>query len=88
MATPTTAAVTVRLLLFGSYADRLHLDTVELTLPAPASVRDVLDHLRTLPGGDGLPARPLVALNLSHVGPDARLAEGDELAVLPPLAGG
>jgi molybdopterin synthase sulfur carrier subunit len=48
----------------------------------------VLERLRRLPGGERLPPKPLCALNLSHVSPDARLSGGDELAVLPPLAGG
>ena len=49
---------------------------------------DALAYLRALPGGAELPARPLCARNLAHVGADAALADGDELAVLPPLAGG
>ncbi|MGH2707991.1 MAG: MoaD/ThiS family protein [Actinomycetota bacterium] len=84
----TSSNLTVRVLLFASYAERLGLDTIDLTLPAPATVGAVLEHVRSLPGGDRLPARPLCALNLSHVGPDAALAGGDEVAILPPLAGG
>ena len=87
---PSTAApaLTVRVLLFGSYADALGLDSVELDLSAPATVGDVLDRLRALPGGDRLPPKPLCALNLTHVRSDAPLSGGDELAILPPLAGG
>jgi molybdopterin converting factor small subunit len=85
--TPATP-VTVRVLLFASYADTLGFDSVELSLDPPASVRDAVARLRSLPGGDRLPAKPLCALNLTHVGPDAPLSRGDELAVLPPLAGG
>ena len=87
---PSTAApaLTVRVLLFGSYADALSLDSFELRLSAPATVGDVLDRLRALPGGDRLPPRPLCALNLTHVSSAAPLSGGDELAILPPLAGG
>lgn len=87
---PSTAAppVTVRVLLFASYADTLGFDSVELSLSTPATVGDVLDRLRALPGGDRLPPKPLCALNLTHVRSDAPLSVGDELAVLPPLAGG
>jgi len=35
-----------------------------------------------------LPAQPLAALNLRHVRLDAPVSDGDELALLPPLAGG
>jgi len=78
----------VRVLLFASYAETLGFDTVELSLEAPATVGDLLDSLRALPGGDRLPPKPLCALNLAHVRSDARLSGGDELAILPPLAGG
>ena len=54
----------------------------------PATVGDVLDRLRALPGGERLPPKPLCALNLTHVRSDTALSGGDELAVLPPLAGG
>ena len=83
-----SSSLTVRVLLFASYADRLGLDTIALTLPAPATVGTVLERLRALPGGDQLPPRPLCARNLAHVGLDALLSGGDEIAILPPLAGG
>jgi molybdopterin synthase sulfur carrier subunit len=87
---PSTAAppLTVRVLLFASYAETLGFDTVELSFGTPATVGDVLDRLRALPGGDRLPPRPLCALNLTHVRSDAPISGGDELAILPPLAGG
>lgn len=88
MSATAASSVAVRVLLFASYADRLGLESVELSLPSPATVGEVLDHLRTLPGGGVLPPRPLCARNLSHVSLDEPVASGDEIAVLPPLAGG
>ena len=87
---PASAApsLTVRVLLFASYADTLGSDSVELSLEQPATVGDALERLRALPGGERLPPRPLCALNLMHVRSDAPLSGGDELAILPPLAGG
>lgn len=82
------STVTVRLLLFGAYAEALGFDALELSLDAPARVDDALHRLRSLPGGERLPPRPLCALNLSQVGPETSLSPGDELAVLPPLSGG
>jgi molybdopterin converting factor small subunit len=41
-----------------------------------------------MPGGDALPARPLLARNQAQAPADALLEDGDEVAVLPPLAGG
>ena len=87
---PSTVAptLTLRVLLFASYAETLGFDSVELRVEAPATVGDVLERLRALPGGERLPPRPLCALNLTHVRADAPLSGGDELAILPPLAGG
>jgi molybdopterin converting factor small subunit len=88
MVTAAASDVSVRVLLFASYAEGLGFDSIELSLASPATVGTVLERLRALPGGDRLPQRPLCALNLAHVGPETRLATGDEVAVLPPLAGG
>jgi molybdopterin synthase sulfur carrier subunit len=66
----------------------LGLDSVELSFGSPATVGEALERLRALPGGDRLPPKPLCALNLTHVRPEAPLSGGDELAILPPLAGG
>jgi molybdopterin converting factor small subunit len=88
MTTAAASKVSVRVLLFASYAERLGFDSLEMSLPSPATVGLVIERLRTLPGGDYLSAQPLCAVNLAHVGPEALLATGDEVAVLPPLAGG
>jgi molybdopterin converting factor small subunit len=88
MPSPTTQIVNVRVLLFAGYAERVGLETVRVALPALATVADALEHIRSLPGGDRIPPRPLCAVNLTHAALDRRLAEGDEVAVLPPLAGG
>jgi sulfur-carrier protein len=88
MPSATAATITVQVLLFASYADLLHLDKLELVLDHRATAGDVLARLRALPGGEKLPPRPLCALNLSQVSLDTQLSSGDELAVLPPLAGG
>jgi sulfur-carrier protein len=88
MPSATATTVTLRVLLFASYAETLGVDSVELTLDSPATVGDALERLRALPGGERLPPRPLCALNLSQVSPNAPLSGGDELAILPPLAGG
>jgi len=87
---PSAAAsrLSVRVLLFASYAEILGRYVVELSLDSPATVADALERLRSLPGGERLPSRPLCALNLTQSGEDALLSAGDELAILPPLSGG
>jgi molybdopterin converting factor small subunit len=88
MPTATDSGATIRVLLFASYAERLGHEALDLTVAPGTSVGRVLELIRALPGGDGLPRHPLLALNLAHVGPEATVGPGDELAVLPPLAGG
>jgi molybdopterin converting factor small subunit len=75
-------------LLFASYAENLGLDSLELSFDQPTKVMDVLNRLRALPGGERLPSRPMCAINLAQVPLNASLSDGDELAILPPLAGG
>jgi len=57
-------------------------------LPSDACVADLITALRNLPGGASLPAQPFVAINMTQAGPGAELRPDDELALLPPLAGG
>jgi molybdopterin converting factor small subunit len=60
---------------------------VSVTLPA--TVADVVRRVRQeLPGARHLPERPLAAVNLKHVKLDASVGDGDEVALLPPVAGG
>jgi molybdopterin converting factor small subunit len=81
--------VSVRVLLFGSYAEKLGVDALELSLDHPATVGDALRRIQALlPGGEKLPHKPLCALNLSQVTATTPLTSGDELALLPPLSGG
>jgi molybdopterin converting factor small subunit len=89
MATVTPSTITLRVLLFATYADLTGRHQVEAILPAGSRVADLLTWVRaTLPGGAGLPERPLVAVNQRHVRLDNPLESGDEVALLPPMAGG
>jgi molybdopterin synthase catalytic subunit len=80
--------MTVAVLLFASYADALGRDRITLELPSDACVRDVVDHVRRLPGADRLPPTPLVAVNQEYAKAHQRLTSGDEVAIIPPVAGG
>jgi molybdopterin converting factor small subunit len=83
------STLTVRVLLFASYAELLGRDAIELALEHPATVSDALDRLRSLTGGaERLPHRPMCAVNLAQAAADDLLSDGDELAILPPVAGG
>ena len=80
--------MTITTLLFASYAEVLGRERIELTLANGATVADALATLRTLPGGERLPPKPLMAVNLAYARADQVLAAGDELAIIPPVAGG
>ena len=88
MSAAATTDITVRVLLFASYAESLGGEVLELTVPEPATVADVVGRVRRLPGGGALPPKPLCARNLAHAGQDDPVTAGDEIAILPPLAGG
>jgi molybdopterin synthase catalytic subunit len=74
--------ITVR--LFAVLRERAGRGELELDLPDGARVADALAALEHL-----APGVPLVlAVNREYAGPDAPLAPGDELAVVPPVSGG
>jgi molybdopterin converting factor small subunit len=79
----------VRLKFFARYAELVGADERELALELPATVADVVRRARDeIPGASRIPERPLAALNLRHVQLDAQVRDGDEVALLPPRAGG
>ena len=78
--------VTVR--FFASYADKLGIRDTRLTLNDSARVADVLSSVAALPGGHTLPPNPVVAVNQVYASAETRLKSGDEVALIPPVAGG
>jgi molybdopterin converting factor small subunit len=81
--------VRVRCRLFARYAEVTGEEEVEVALPGPATVADVIRQLRAqLAQGHRLPEHPLVARNREHAHGRDLVTDGDELALLPPLAGG
>jgi len=79
--------VEVKVLLFASYADAFGSGEVGLLLQAGATVSDAVAAVREK-SPSAIPARPLVALNERYTSYDAVLTQGDELALIPPVAGG
>jgi molybdopterin converting factor subunit 1 len=80
--------VTVTVLLFASYADTLGTSSMALDVAAGATVGDVLGQVCSLPGADRLPRKPLVAVNERYAKLERILEAGDEVAIIPPVAGG
>jgi molybdopterin converting factor subunit 1 len=80
--------MSVTVLLFASYADALGAPSVSVDLPTEATVADVLAAVARRPGAELLPAVPLVAVNQRYASTSTRVSSGDEIALIPPVAGG
>jgi molybdopterin synthase sulfur carrier subunit len=80
--------IELQVLLFGRYAELFGAESLPLRLAPGATVEDAVKALREQPAGNLLPRQLLCAVNLRQVALDHPLAAGDELALLPPLAGG
>lgn len=82
-------SVPVRTLFFASYRELVGSAAMDVELPEGATVADLVVRLR----GRGrpfsaLPERPAVAVNRSYASLDEELFAGDEVAFIPPVAGG
>lgn len=73
--------------LFGRYRDVAADEGVMLKLPRGATVADLMSALhKRLP--DQLPERPTIAVNRRQAMDDQVLEGSDEVALIPPVAGG
>ncbi|WP_434480686.1 MoaD/ThiS family protein [Gemmatimonas sp.] len=80
--------MSVPILLFASYADAFGARRLEVPVTAPCAVSALIEALRAMPGGDCLPAKPLVAVNQAFATPASIVGPSDEVALIPPVAGG
>lgn len=80
--------MTITALFFASYADAFGRDRLEVEVPVGSTVADLLRQLQQLDHDQRLPPAPLVAVNERYARPDQVLRAGDEVAVIPPVAGG
>ncbi len=82
-------AVKLRLLYFAVVRERLRLDEELLELPDGGTVDALLDELsRRHPEIAALRAACKVAVNQELARGDHPLSDGDEVALIPPVAGG
>lgn len=80
--------VRVRVRFFASYAEAFGREEMGVELRAGASVADCVAAVRADPAAARLPPHPLVAVNQRYAKPEALLSDGDEVALIPPVAGG
>jgi molybdopterin converting factor subunit 1 len=80
--------MTVTVLLFASYADALGERMIPLELPDGSTVAEAVRRVRAMAGAGRLPTEPMVAVNEEYARSDCALVAGDEVAIIPPVAGG
>ncbi len=80
--------MTVRVLLFASYADAVGRNELTLEIDEGSVVADVVSRVRQLAGGRALPPAPLLAVNAAYAAATSAVRSGDEVAIIPPVAGG
>ncbi|MEJ2186126.1 MAG: MoaD/ThiS family protein [Gemmatimonadota bacterium] len=78
----------VNILLFAIYRDLAGAGELQVDVPEGATVRDLLGVLRARDALSRLPSEPAVAVNRDYAALDAPLHDGDDVALLPPVAGG
>ena len=82
-------SVPVRTLFFAAYRDRLGVSELSIDLPSGSTVADLVNELRGRGAPiDMLPEKPAVAINQIYSFLDEPLTTGDEVAFIPPVAGG
>ncbi len=79
---------TVTVQLFASYAESFGGPTLEIHLDPGSTVGDLVHSIRSLPGAYALPESPRVAVNRRFASFDQVVEPRDEVALIPPVAGG
>ena len=74
--------------LFAGLRERAGAERVELELPEPASVADVLAAMASTPVGPLRAGQCVVAINREYARADEPVSAGDEVALIPPVSGG
>jgi molybdopterin synthase catalytic subunit len=79
----------VKLLFFATLKDIVGARQLQLDIPAGATISDLLTRLEaSYPRFKDYRPVLLTAINEDYVGKDARISEGDEVAIFPPVSGG
>ena len=82
-------AIAVRARLFARLREQAGTDAENVELPAGSTVSNVYEALQKLhPGLQADPNAVRAALNQEFAGWDAVVADGDEVAFIPPVSGG
>lgn len=83
-----TDRISVRTLFFGVYGELAARREGSAELAADSTVSDLVNALRGPGGLEWLPEQVVVAVNQSYAEAGTLLSDGDEVALIPPVAGG
>lgn len=83
-----TERIRVRTLFFGVYGEMARSREGTAELEGGSTVGDLVATLRKARGFDWLPERVVVAVNHRYAEAGTTLSDGDEVALIPPVAGG
>ena len=79
----------VRILFFGVLKDLAGQGGESLDLPEDSTLGDVLSYYEArIPRLKELASSIAMSVNQEYAGPEAKLSQGDEIALLPPVSGG
>ncbi len=79
---------TMTVQLFASYAEALGGSSLQIPFENGTRVSDLVRTIRALPGAASLPPSARVAINRKFAPADQLIRKDDEIAVIPPVAGG
>jgi len=80
------SSVTVQ--LFASCAEAFGAPTLQVPLPQDSTVEELVRRIRSLPAGQSVPGSTRVAVNRKLATPGQLIRSTDEVAIIPPVAGG
>jgi molybdopterin converting factor subunit 1 len=75
-------------LFFAAYRDVFGAEQIELDLPEGSTLAALLEEVRARAGDTALPRRLVAAVNREYAPVETVLRDGDEVAFIPPVAGG
>ena len=79
----------IKVIFFAVLRQLVGLREVELVLPEGSTVQDLKDHLESEHEAlQGMMERVAIAVNQEYATPESALSDADEVALLPPVAGG
>ena len=85
----SSAVIRIRVLFFASLADLTGTRQMHIVMPSGSKVADAITSFeRDTPGFAVYSSHVSFAVNEAFVTQDVMLADGDELAMIPPVSGG